>query len=390
MRRLCLSSVQGRGSAGQASFDTLPAALLLSILLALPRLVDRVRCALVCKRWASLLQDSAFWAELRFDGANSEHLDDAVLLSLMRRAGGRLTLLDVSSPACQGILMEPRGGRPFLAAAAAEGLTARLQTLRTNSKNFFVGDAAAASSLLAACPALSSAGVAVDGNWRTASAAAGMLPLAEGSRLSLSLVRQRPGNIHPAAAAAGNDAGGAAQQQAAPPASVDGFAALAESVAGALAGRQIAQLEFRQPVRYYEQGGFFLFQQEQFLTFPAIKDTGEGGATSATGNTAAAAEQLGAALAHPSHGPLDIIATRCRLVGTQPFAQMCAALTAESRLETLMVIDGKDQWDESWRLAAGVGARALAKAVEEGRAARLQALLLRGCDLAADGGCARL
>lgn len=113
-----------------AGLDSLPLPLLVRVL---PKAtVDRVRAVLVCKRWAALLREPAFWSDLCFEGARAERLSFDTVLSLARRSAGAggLHSLDLSSPSCRNCLLPPRrDGQPLLLALAAAGLTANLRSL---------------------------------------------------------------------------------------------------------------------------------------------------------------------------------------------------------------------------------------------------------------------
>lgn len=126
---------QAWAARGPATFDSLPPAVQLSIFLLLPRLVDRIRCALVSKKWTLRFQevDPAFWAHVSFEGAaRPELLDDAAALAVCRRSAGQLLSLDVSDDAaCGRIIFRLNDGRTLSRALAAEGITPRLHTLVT-------------------------------------------------------------------------------------------------------------------------------------------------------------------------------------------------------------------------------------------------------------------
>lgn len=140
--------------ARQATFEDLPVALLASIVEKLPRLVDRVRCALVAKRWAGLLGDPAFWVRLDFEGASEKRLSDEVILGLCRRAAGQLRVLDISAHCCS------RNNRinesDFLEDMATAGLGAQVESFTGSQMDLWD-----IRSLRAAFPALSVAEVGI-------------------------------------------------------------------------------------------------------------------------------------------------------------------------------------------------------------------------------------
>lgn len=141
--------------------DALPTALLLSVLLRLP-LVDRVRATLVSKIWATFLTQPAFWADLSFEGARAEHLDDGTILQLCERARGQLRSLDVAWAAERRFSHSPPG-LPLLSNLAEAGLAARLQSLTTAPSSWLIIETEAeAQQLRAACPALAKASIVID------------------------------------------------------------------------------------------------------------------------------------------------------------------------------------------------------------------------------------
>lgn len=77
--------------------------------------------------------------------------------------------------------------RALLPVLAAEGLTAQTRRLAAAGCNFTIRTEGEAREILAACPALESAGVAVDGVGRNAAAAARALPLGAGSSVTVRL-----------------------------------------------------------------------------------------------------------------------------------------------------------------------------------------------------------
>lgn len=140
-------------------------------MLVLP-LAERVRCALISKRWAALLAEPPFYAELSFEGVRRGAVTAETLLTLVRRSRGQLRSLDLTSEA-SGFPRILQTGHPPLAvleALAAEGLTGRLERLGLST--FLILGAETARRLRAACPALQRAELRCGGPWRDAFAAA--------------------------------------------------------------------------------------------------------------------------------------------------------------------------------------------------------------------------
>lgn len=110
--------------------------------------------------------EPAFWAELEFEGSRAEHLNDSVLLGIVRRSAGQLRSLDLSAKACKDITLK-LDGQPLLSVMAAEGLTSGLQRLSA-PPGFLLKNPGAARQLRAACPSLQRADVFQRGPWRAA------------------------------------------------------------------------------------------------------------------------------------------------------------------------------------------------------------------------------
>lgn len=173
---------QGRQNCG---IDALPPALLVEVLVCVP-LRDRVRCAVVAKRWAALLSDAAFWSRLDFEGVTSPLLTDVLLLTLCRRAGGCLLSLDLTASACAGSLAAHPG---FLRRFFDENMGAQLETLLVQplpercdsqpapSLRFLT--CALADKLAAACPRLRR--FQLCGMWRPVARAMTALKCADGA-----------------------------------------------------------------------------------------------------------------------------------------------------------------------------------------------------------------
>lgn len=125
------ATVSNSCAVAAASFGDLPQALHLSILLQLP-LVQRVRCTLVSKRWAALLQEPAFWSDLSFEKADHGLLQGRcgdTFLDILRRSAGQLRSLVVPSAAAYGAYGDGGEIGNFLSALAAGGLTGKLERL---------------------------------------------------------------------------------------------------------------------------------------------------------------------------------------------------------------------------------------------------------------------
>lgn len=251
--------------------------------------VDRIRCALVSKSWAELLGRAPIWAHVSFEDATSASLDDRTLLSLLRRSQGELRCLDLSHPSCArvGLYLD---GKPLLGVLAAEGLTAKLESLATTGGSpFTVCDASAARQLLASCPALTSTAVSLDGEWREVAAAMLVLP---GARKGCSVALQGPPTYE------------------ADPL----FPAFSSALRAGLAHCAVERLVF----------------QERGLRRP-------GAAAGASGDpgAAAAAEKLAAALADPRTGPAELCSFGSCVVPV--LSRLCRALTPESPLRRLLL-----------------------------------------------------
>lgn len=136
-----------------ATIDDLPQVLLLQILSHLPRLVDRVRCCIVAKRWATLLREPPFWAHLSFQGVKKAR--KGLVLELGRRAAGELRSLDLANSD------DDKGMRRVIDALAAEGLLVRLESLAASTLDSFACiNAESALALRASLPAAASVVVA--------------------------------------------------------------------------------------------------------------------------------------------------------------------------------------------------------------------------------------
>lgn len=132
-----------------------------AILLKLPCVVERARCALVSKQWADVLKDPELWADLDFCGVSKEHLTDDLILRLARKAAGKLRSFDVCAPEGVNVTLQ-LGGQPLLVAMAAEGLTANLESIEAHD-GIQLETPDAARQLRAACPALRHVGIAICG-----------------------------------------------------------------------------------------------------------------------------------------------------------------------------------------------------------------------------------
>lgn len=151
--QLMRSSAQAATMAAASGFERLPEALHLQILSLLP-LVTRARCALVSRTWSALLANPFLWTELRFDGAPSGAIDEETLFQICRRAGGRLRVLDVTSPASSAVSTEA-----IVRILASEGLGSVLESLSVASVT-----GAEAVALVNSCPMLTSVSTSVKGS----------------------------------------------------------------------------------------------------------------------------------------------------------------------------------------------------------------------------------
>lgn len=260
---------------GAASFESLPTALQLVILLHLP-LVQRVRAGLVSHRWAALAHEPLFWSELDFDGAVGSELDDSILLDLTRRAKGTLRSFDVSSPACDNVQLSlgpsSSSGAPLLVAAASESLTQSLRSLavwrpgkvRHRSGRLRLRRPADSLQLLSLCPMLSSAAMDLDGKFPDVLSALLLLPPVGTKRLCLTVSAQTDAE------------------------------AFCVELAAAISARPVDKLE----VIGQGSAGPFLLIEQQIAAGGA-----DGGDTTAGLSEETPAAQLGAALACPDHGP---------------------------------------------------------------------------------------
>lgn len=354
-RKLFTSPLMSVVQRKPATIDDLPASALLRILISLPRLVDRARAALSSRRWAALLREPALWSELNLEGARG--LDDpALLLHLCRRAGtGKLRslVLPADSGGCapRAAAAARRGELPLLDALRAGGVDlSGLEELSLPPGLLVVRGPRSARALLAACPRLSRAAVAVSGPWPLACAALRLL---------------RP-------------TGGSAALQLADP-DEDDFAVFAAAAASALAACRsgLSRLSF-EPLRPGCSRGC-----GGGLTFTELYSR------TASADPAAAAEAaalLAAALADPERGPAEIC---CGGSGGEgggcgdwcappAFAELFAALSPAAPLRRLSV-GGSD--------FTGAMAAQLAAALASGRAARLEALTVWRSDLRDGGRC---
>lgn len=342
----------------RATFDALPTAVHLSILeLSSPNLADRVRCCLTCKRWAALLREPAFWAHLSFQGASAEHLDDGVLLDLCRRASTSLLSLDLSADACEHIALE-HDGEPLLAVLAAESVTANLRRLSVGPR-IIVQNAFGSRKLLQQCPRLASAGVTVAGNWLDVADAVRLLPLAEGSFVAPVLafpsavddVNSSGGEwrLSPSAADDDDDNDDDSDNddgRRTPPPRAAGFSDTVTALAEALSHCRVdsLQLESGLAVVPPPQPGVDVLESRLLpVDLAALLDASSSGAEGEAqeGRTdEAAAAALGAALAHPQHGPRVLCSSGVRLFcQSAVFAHLCGALTEQSRLEAIIARD---------------------------------------------------
>lgn len=165
--------------------------------------MDRVRACLVSRRWAALLSEPTFWANLDFAGAPRKPSlvadDGDLLLRICRRSAGQLRSLDLSAFARQCRYPDDDAEEedqpsffPLLERMAAEGLTARLELLqsyepeaRKGRGRLILCGAEDAMRLCKACPALRSATVRFRGAWRDVAAALQTLSCAGRSAVTI-------------------------------------------------------------------------------------------------------------------------------------------------------------------------------------------------------------
>lgn len=289
------------------TFNSLPTQLQLDVLLSLP-LVERVRCALVSRDWAALLLMPAFWSLIDFDGAQSDELDDSVVLSLCRRAKGCLRSLDVSSPACENVQLRltvaPGGApAPLLGVLASEGLTRSLRSLtvwrpgkvRNRDGRFRLRGPADARALLESCPALQIAAVDLDGRFPDALASLSLLPPGGAKRLRLSL-------------SSGTDC-----------------AALCADLSAALAQNAADKLE----IIGQGYGSMFFLGAGGHAEYRS--SLGAGCLVSSP------AAQLGAALASPATGPRVFRSSEAAFGASAVLGHLCRSLCPQSPLRSLVL-----------------------------------------------------
>lgn len=331
-----------------ATLDDLPDALLLTIVSKVPFLVNRVRLAIVSKRFATLLYEPAFWSCLEFQGVSASISDD-VLLSLARRANGQLRTLNTTHSACASLTLDQIGA-PVLRSMAAEGLLAGLESLNLGRRVTLRSTANAvgnndAQLLAAACPRLTNVDVAVDGDdWTHAIAAARLLPLSS-SQATLNL------GFGPTSSANVADSA---------------FVAFSTATAGILSSNCRAI----QWVHLYHKLDSSVPNLAELL----------GRSTEPADATRDAAEALSAALVHAHNGPLGLHSTGAALCQTPVFAHVCRALSegATRRLTTLYL--------EHEALDANA-ATLLAAAVSSPRSSLLKLYLSR-TSMSSEDGCA--
>lgn len=365
----------------QSSFDDLPPALHLSILLFLP-LRDRIHSCLVSRRWAALLGEPTFWSLLDFAGSRRLDLlvDDAIL-ELCKRSAGCLRSLDLSAFGClcgdngeeEQEQDQPASFLPLLERMAAEGLTAKLESLRTfdaeahgrvgSMGRLVLRNAKDAQRLRAACPALRSTSVRFRGGWQDVAAALRVLSCAGGSsavRIAAHLSPRRlprvPGRDHASEAVMAAITGG--------------FVPFATALSQALQCCSVASLDlgsvYDDTTRHDRLCGYW----DNFFGADAL--------LACAGDPAAAvaaAEQLAGILASREHGP-----RRIKLLSTPPMPPfpvggpdvtptvvsrlLFGALKPESPLRTLSATGKVDR--ES--------VEALAAALQPGRAPQIERL----------------
>lgn len=307
--------VQGRPL---TTIDDLPPVILQCILDKLPSLVERVRCALIAKRWSSLLNEPAFWAHLDFRNVTRDVTSD-VLLQICQRAAGQLRVLDLSGPASPQTIFWRRDQTLFEPSTDGGGLFERLESLTYQPGSLGTLRSGADARLLRErirerCPALVSVGpVSVEGAWQDAAAALCELPAwVRVGRATVFAVCTDPANPTPPVQHQH-------QQQTAP-----GFAAFAIALASGLARCRVDTL---------------VLPSGKPDDFQTLFDRT---AASNRASADAAAATLGAALASPAGGPRVVLCKRGgrlqagQYTRTPPFvADMCRELSADSPLREL-------------------------------------------------------
>lgn len=366
------------------SIDALPPALLLGVLLKISSLDTRVRCAsLVAKSWAALLREPAFWAELSFEGANAEHLDDSTLLALAQRASGKLVTLDVTADACSRVTLQLRG-EPLLRRMALDGLLGSLVSLSAGPRQTAaVVFAADARLLRASCPALSEVRIPLEGDWPLVAAVRRILPFARDCPCVLRITDAETIGTSDGEAAtssdeedADGDGGGAAARAPRAAASLLAFPAFASAAAAALRRSPAAHLTIR-GLRHQVGGLLAAFRRAEAAD-PAA--------------ALRAASRLGAALADPRSGPDRLSLDSAHLSATPVLESLCRALTEGSPLRVLdLSFDLANSWiDDPDTPMTERGAAELAAALSPGRS-RLRALSFGARGMVGDdptGGCA--
>lgn len=315
-------------------FGSLPPAVHLAILLRLP-FVDRFRCFLVSKRWAALAAEPAFWADLSFEGADIDRLDDDMIMQMCVMSSGRLRSLDITAKfASRSYLFHL--GLERVKALSEYGLTANLRTITTAPSDWLT--AGPHRDRRARPPdrlpnMLSEASIFVRCPWPDfPHIARAIAPLTAGrSVVELQLVRFSPAPQH----------------------STLGFVPFAAAVAEGLTLLPTDTLEVHNSVPVS-----LLAREEDLFSCDSMYErsraaAGAGPVATADDAVAAvdrAAEALGAALAHPSHGPRVIVAGRPESYGTggnggcdtiPAFPQLCRALTQQSRLREVRTFGGR-------------------------------------------------
>lgn len=331
------------------------------------------------KRWAAQLSEPAFWSRVDFEGANEQHLDDSAVVQIVRRSAGHLLSLDVSDGSCERIT-GTLCGEPLLAHLARLGLTAQLRSIfSAPRKSVTVTNSDAALQLRAALPSLTRASVHVACPWLEFPGIAAALPLAGRTHVTLRTVSADAAEISSVADAR------------------FGFVPFAAAVAEGLARSTVDTVVFATPPigeegeDAWDLGGGYGFDYDEMYRLSAAADP-------AAAERAAAA--LGAALAHPSHGPRAVSISEFdmhrsarwweRLGGAIPaFPHLCRALTAESPLRAIGTFGyGSLAGNEGSCFINADAVRALAAALAPGRSS-LDTLELENFNLRHDEeGCA--
>lgn len=267
-------------------------------------------------------KEPAFWSGLDFEGANDKHLNLGVFLELCRRSAGQLQVLDTS------VLTFHNNDKDWclLKLLAQMGLTSRLRTLITGHHYCMDIDVPGSiCKLLAACPSLTCASVALNGCWSSYPAFLRTPPIGGSTSVRMKL--------------GGDGSGGAGRTD---------FAAFASALAEALSACPVEQL-ILSPI-YEHDLNPELF--EGIVIGDLFDDVDP--ATAATAAAEEATAALATALAHPATGPREIVNESDDLGNSPLFARMWRALSPLSYLSRVNIQSDFDGPGEE-ELAAALG-----------------------------------